>query len=363
MEKKKIIVNMTWKMLVKRLLFVFLPISILALVGVNYFLDGENLYFNQYERIMARQILSGHNITNISKYNDRFFQKHVITKMKNCPEIAIFGSTRTMMINNFYFGNFTFFNHSLNGATIEDIITLIMLYDIKKCLPKKIVIGIDPWLLNEKNKQERWKYLAKEYNIALQKLGLESIVVDTGYIQKLPDKLFSFSYFLTSINKEPRQTSAPEVSRKNFNKLTTKLKDGSIIYSEAFREMSEKEVLAKVETSLKRNTFGFEGNRNFYIKNQEAFEKLVVYLLNKDISLTFYFSPYHPLAFDFFSADTKYGNFLEAEKYFKNLATEQGIQCVGSFNPHSLGMDASYFLDYQNSNRKCVTKLSTQIEY
>src|SRR5690606_5501618 len=97
MEKKKIIVNMTWKMLVKRILFVFLPICILTLVGVNYFLDGENLYFNQYERIMARQIISGHNITNISKYNDRFFQKHVITKMKDCPEIAIFGSTRTMM--------------------------------------------------------------------------------------------------------------------------------------------------------------------------------------------------------------------------------------------------------------------------
>ena len=99
-DKKKVIVNITWKMLLKRFLFFLPPLSLIILVGVNYFIDAENLYSQQYEKIIARNILSGNHITNISKYNDREFQKQLISQLKECPDIIVIGSSRTMMINN-----------------------------------------------------------------------------------------------------------------------------------------------------------------------------------------------------------------------------------------------------------------------
>ena len=94
-----------------------------------------------------------------------------------------------------------------------------------------------------------------------------------------------------------------------------------------------------------------------------AFETLINYLINNGINVIFYFSPYHPMAYKTFSGNPKYKNFINSEIYFKNLAKENRIQCIGSFNPYKLGMDESYFLDYQNSNYKCVNELVAKIEF
>ena len=363
-NKKKLTINMTWRMLVKRFFFLFLPLVLIILVGVNYFVDAENLYYQQYERIMARYVVKGNNITNISKYDDRMYQKYAIAEMRECPDIIVVGSTRTMMINKYYFGNYTFFNNSMNGTTIEDIITLIMLYDKKNCLPENIIIGIDPWLLNKNNYQERWKSLSFEFNDALERLGIESVEIEKKYIHQRPNKLFSLHYFFDSIHKTAKQAKKPLITKRNFNQATTKLEDGSIIYSKSFRERSLEEINQNVVITLKkRSAYGFEGNGNFNEKNQMAFETLINYLINNGINVIFYFSPYHPMAYKTFSGNPKYKNFINSEIYFKNLAKENRIQCIGSFNPYKLGMDESYFLDYQNSNYKCVNELVAKIEF
>jgi len=361
--QKKIVINITLRMLIKRLFFFILPASIFLMLFVNYFIDADNIYYQQYERKMARSILEGNNVTNIRSYNDRIFQKYLIENISESPEIIVLGSPRVMMINNCYFGNYTFFNHSLNGATIEDIVTLIMLYDKRDMLPTNIIIGIEPWMLNKNNGQNRWKYLAQEYNDGLKKLNIETVSIDTSYLQKKNNKLLSPSYFFASLKKEPKLQKGMSTTKRKFNTKTTKLRDGSIAYGKIYREASDGSIEKNANKFLTRKKYGFEGNKDFYQKNMDDFDVLIDYLVSKNISITFFFTPYHPKAYEFFSKKRKYRNFTEVEKYFKAIAKGKNIQSVGSYNPIMLNMDSSYFFDGQHGNEKCFNDLVENVNY
>jgi len=363
MKNKGININMTWKMFLKRFIFLILPLCIIAFIGTNYYLDAENLYYQKYEKVMARNVLEGNYITNIGKYNDRLFQKYIIENSNECPEIIVIGSSRTMLINKYQFGNYSFFNNSINGATIEDIVTLMMLYDKKALAPKYLIIGIDPWILNEKNGQYRWKTIQKDYNDALNKLKLETINIDTSFTEKKENKLFSISYFFASLNKEIKQKRKVFITKKKYNEKTTKIKDGSLIYGKSTRNRSQEAIDKIVNEYISRKFFGFEGNGNFYEKNKKIFEVFIDYILKKNVKITFYFSPYHPKVFNFFSKNEKYKNFIETEKYYKAFAEKKNIQCISSFNPNEFGLDSTYFYDAQNSNENCVSKLINKFKF
>lgn len=155
---------------------VVFPVFI-ALVIVNYFGDAAKLFSKNFERNIVEIIDEGFNVTNITNYDERLFQKEFINRIKKRPNILILGSSRSMEINGDYFNDTNVINISVSGASIEDVIAIYQLYVLRKILPKTIIISVEPWTFNEKSGQTRWKSLSQEYNSFFQRdiSGIEII--------------------------------------------------------------------------------------------------------------------------------------------------------------------------------------------
>jgi hypothetical protein len=226
-------------------LLVTLPILVL-LVSVNYFGDAARLFDADYEKKMAEIIMDGSFVTNINNYDERVFQLELITQMNEAPEVLVLGSSRTMLIRSAHFPNNSFFNNSVSGASIEDIIALFQIYKERKLLPKKIIVGVDPWLFNENNGQTRWMSLETFYN----KYNKKSPTQSSGNALNKYGELFSLSYFQSSskaLYQKINGTYDPVPTLNEENTTNTKLSDGSLVYREDYRNATQNEIDAKID--------------------------------------------------------------------------------------------------------------------
>jgi predicted glycosyltransferase involved in capsule biosynthesis len=135
------------KQFILKIIIIAFPIIVLLLL-TNYFGDAARLFDNDYEKQMAKIIINGQYVTNVENYDERLFQKELIISEEIYPNFVIVGSSRTMLINSDLFLSSSFLNNSVSGASIEDIISIYQLYKVNNKLPKKILLGVDPWLFN-----------------------------------------------------------------------------------------------------------------------------------------------------------------------------------------------------------------------
>ncbi len=133
------------------------------LLLVNYFGDAAHIFDSNYEKTMAEIVSNGHNVTNIENYDERLFQAELINNKNIRPKFVVIGSSRTMLLNSHNLSSNSFFNNSVSGAGMKDLIALYQLYKVNKKIPQKIMIGIDPRIFNESNNDERWKSIGKYY--------------------------------------------------------------------------------------------------------------------------------------------------------------------------------------------------------
>ena len=100
---KKFIINIT---------LLSLPLFFL-LVATNYYSDAARLFDNEYEKKMAQIITSGQNATNVENYDERLFQKELISDSSWQPNLVIIGSSRTMLLTSGLVKDSTLSNNSV----------------------------------------------------------------------------------------------------------------------------------------------------------------------------------------------------------------------------------------------------------
>jgi hypothetical protein len=194
-------------------LLLFLPILILVIL-VNYYVDPANLYRSDtytgtgesYEKSIARYLTSGYNVTNVEMLDERLLQKFLILSRKaETVELAVLGSSRSQLLGSNLFPQKRIINNSVTGATIEDLLALINLYDSMNYKPSELIIELPPWYLNDNSGQTRWKSLESDYISFTGKLEGEKSM--TNKISKQPNwsidpkiiELLSFEYFQQSV--------------------------------------------------------------------------------------------------------------------------------------------------------------------
>ena len=337
-----------------KILLVLLP-ALVILVSVNYFGDAANLFSKNFEMKVAEGILSGSHVTNVSDYNERLLQRFIVTNSKLCPEVLVIGSSRTMEINSTYFTGKTFFNNSVSGASIEDLIAVCELYDKKGCHPKNMIIGLDPWTLNKNNGQTRWKSLTPEYNIFRRELNLDTLAQDENV--NIYSQLISPSYFNGSL-KALLHPKKPILTKQSSNDAMTRVNDGSVCYGVDHRNLTK----AQIETKAKE--FGTVGNIYSVEKFDELspdvkmmLEHLTAKLKSQNVSVTFFLSPYNPLVYHIFETNKQYSQIMQSEAYYKSLAEKNNIRIIGSFDPKICEMDESFFYDGMHANGKGIAKI------
>lgn len=316
------------------------------LIIVNYTGDAARLFDEEYEINISKGILKGQNVTNISNYDERILQKYLIPNLERKLDLLILGSSRTMLINGKFYKNKNVFNSSVSGASIEDIIAIYGLYKSNKKLPETIILGVDPWIFNENNGQERWKSLSKEYYDFYGKdFG--------GWINLYKyEQLISPSYFQNSLKRLIQKTKVPVFTSDGYNISNTKMADGSLIYGEKIRNSSIAEVDEKVKDYLKGDLYSIENYNSLSLSKLEEIKRFVASIENEGIKVSFVLTPYHPEVYKVILQD--YPIVIKVEEVIKELAETNNMKIYGSFNPNRLNMDSSFFYDGMHVKAKGI---------
>ena len=92
-------------------------------------------------------------------------------------------------------------------------------------------------------------------------------------------------------------------------------------------------------------------------ENKNNFIRLIEFLQDNHVRITFVFPPYHPIVYDEMKRNPQYRNVLIAEKIMKDLGKEKNISIVGSYNPSDLNFNSYDFSDGMHLNSLGVYKL------
>lgn len=344
---------------------------------MNYFVDPANIFKKGgYEKGVSEILLKGLNAANISDCDERLLQKNYIEGCKHEIDIIMLGSSRAMQVQSMLFSNKVFFNNSVSGATIEDFIAIFEIYREEKIKPKIIIFGLDPWLLNKNNCQERWKSISSYYDRFMIGLGLsktnfsfKSLIKDEKLFRlKRYLQLFSLTYFQTSITSLFEMIKEKNLKIRHYPTDLTdldvdiKLFDGSFAYKKEYIMRTVSEVLKSAQTHVNNNVI--YSLNSFYKLDKESmfkFENFLNFLLNENIEIVFFFAPYHPYVYNYLVNSNEYKIILQVERYFKNLALQNNIYLIGSYDPKNCGFDERDFYDDMHPKREAINRLFKEL--
>lgn len=333
-------------------IFLSLPILLLLIV-VNFYGDAGRIFQENYEKKMVDIINRGYYVTNVSNYDERIFRKELIKNIKTPPDIIVLGSSRTLLINSEYFPGYSLINNSVSGASIQDLIGLYQLYKDVGCIPRKILMGIDPWLFNQNNGQVRWKSISKHYYKFLNVEDNDHKFQDNKY-----SELLSISYFqqsLKNILSRIRGKSDPVPTKIKQNISNTILFDGSLIYSTKYSNVSISEVNDRITSYMTGGIYSIEHFNSISSKNWSEFEKLVDDIMQNNIELELILVPYPLTVYNRIKKD--YPFVLTTEQIVKEFSKSNGIKIYGSFDPGVLNNDLRYFYDGMHCTELGIRKL------
>ena len=151
---------------------ILLIISLIAFF--NYKVDSSSIFgHSNYLSKAAKALTSWKMLAGLDNIDDRLFQELIIKNLRVRNDVIAIGSSTTMHLRKEVVSKdrINFFNHSVNGASLEDYIAIVGAYEvIHDYLPSTVILGVDPWVFNKNNGQGRWVGLKKYYDVVIFKL-------------------------------------------------------------------------------------------------------------------------------------------------------------------------------------------------
>lgn len=340
----------------------FLPIVFIIAV-TNIVVDPANIYTKKYEKEMAELLLSGKNIAGLKNYDERLLQKELIQKENICPDTIIIGSSRVMTLSDEAIDIENYRNHGMSGAGLWDYMGILGLYESTDKMPNHIIIGLDPWVLNENSGDARYQSLAPYIDNFKESIhGRKNLETKNKKRPSLEKKLqlLSIPYFQSSIKevlKAPKSVLKWGGKRDFYGTEERNVEeaiyyvDGSMEYNREYREKDIERVNADAKAYVTGNIYQIENFDSLSEAYCIELEKIIDYLQARGVQLVFYLPPYHPYVYKYIETNEKYQMVLRAEEYFRDLGLEKGIAVYGSYNPELLGCTEKDFLDGMHLKR------------
>lgn len=320
---------------------------IFSLAGFNYFFDSYGFFHNnQGWNYAAKAIGQGKMVGGLENYDEREFQKQIFKNFIKIPECIVVGSSKSMMIeSNMVRCKGKFFNHSVSDATLEDYIAIVGIYAKHNKMPKKIILGIDPWIFNENTGRGDWVVLKNEYAFMLSKMaGGGDIKIKNrknNYLQ-----LINFDNTIYNI-KHLNQKSSIEIITNDKIDSSVKRADGSIAYPYKIRFQTDTETQKNASMYIAGKVYNLEDFKELH--NKKLFENFIGYFKMHNVEVEFFLPPYHPIVYDYLSSNSNYHNVLTTEKYLTDFAVKHKIKVYGSYNPYKYGLTSNDFTDGMHS--------------
>ncbi|RMH56597.1 MAG: hypothetical protein D6679_08590 [Candidatus Hydrogenedentota bacterium] len=353
------------KLFINKIVSFLFPIF-LTIVITNFFVDPGTRFFRKpiVENKIYSALLQGHNLTGIGNLDEFSFQQRLILQTDQCPEIVAVGSSRSMLIHNYYFFPHSFRNNSIPNCRISEMASFLFEYIEKGCRPDTVLIEVDPWSFDASH--ERGAVQNTDVSRALTALGHSPPAVPryqkwlrktkAGVSYVLP--LVLPSYFQSSIRQLYRHDTGIVVTDQIFNTLPTRLADGSLSYQKAINTLTPSESEKLAIKDLDRPDMKSKITRS-HVSHEtiSLFENFLKYLEERRIEIIIIDPPLHPLIWEYILQSPECREVLEWDKILKQIVKKHHILLIGSLNPKSLGMKSTDFANGFHLNQKGVTKL------
>ncbi|MEG1017758.1 MAG: hypothetical protein RSE36_08105, partial [Oscillospiraceae bacterium] len=157
----------------------FFAALFVVLVAANYFIDPGNIFHaaspDSAEMRAIAIVKGGENAENLDNFNERLV-KRMLAIEGGSFDTVVLGSSRAALITKQMTGEDSFFNFSISGASLEEIVGIFGVYEQNHGLPKRVIISMDPWYLNDNFKSERFEKSLGDgyYHVLTDLLGFES---------------------------------------------------------------------------------------------------------------------------------------------------------------------------------------------
>lgn len=332
----------------------------------NYKIDSLGIFGNSnYLSQAAKSLTNGNMIAGLKNYDERLFQELIIKNLEVKNDIIAIGSSRAMKLRKRFLSkqNINFFNHSVSGASLEDYIAILGIYEkIHGYLPATIILGIDPWVFNKYNNQNRWKTLKKYYDFEIQRIhNTKQNESDNFNITKWK-QLINYDYTISNIKffKSMLKNKGEAFYITNTIKIDEAIKDvdGSIYYSYKLRYPNYDEVKHSAIAYAKGNVYSLTNYNS--LNNIKEFEDFIQYLKSRKINIIFFLHPYNPITYDLLQKNEKYQYINISEEYLNDFSTKNSIQIKGSFNPHRYEFKNEDFSDGMHGHEKVAKEIFKQ---
>ena len=343
-------------------LLILFSLGLIALF--NYKIDSAGIFHkNNVMQQAAKEIIKGKIVAGLGDeaFDDRAFQISLIKLLQQKITIIATGSSRTKELRKRYLtdGEYSFYNHAVNGANLEDYIAILGAYKIfHGYFPKEVILGVDPWILNRNNGRIRWKTI-QNYAIYANQIFSKK---DKPSLNKLPflkkyKELLNYDYIIANfhhlVTRIKRGKPYYIVNNLNVNDFLRE-SDASIQYPYDTRFPDVKKVYLKALKYTKGSVYGLE---NFdYANKKEKLQQFIDALKNEGVNVTFFLAPYHPITYDILSKNPKY-HLKEVENYFHHFAKQNHLKILGSYNPHTLNLSEKDFFDGMHCNDHVIKQI------
>ncbi|MDA8407319.1 MAG: hypothetical protein M0T73_10750 [Deltaproteobacteria bacterium] len=347
----------------RNLAFVFITLCIFG-ATIAFIGDSAHLFHSGYERKIAESLNSNHFVEGVTNYDERLVQKFRLNSLPDGTKLntIILGSSRTMQISENLFRKRTI-NLSVSGAGIEDYLALYHL--AKRFNPKRVVIGVDPWVFNARNGLVGWKTLSDEFLAESSNLGLCSRPVikfnEDVWLQLINIKYIKSSLrtnikerFLAILNGFDRQDLVMTTAENPCPDKDGLRPDGTRIYNSSFSLLSPDQVEASAiqyATPPINLLSGFDRiDENYW----GLFKQLISDMAKKS-KVVIVLPPFHPSSYK--RIIVKVGIIHEVEQKLIKFAADSGLQLIGSYDPEKVGCNKFGFWDGLHPKTVCISKM------
>lgn len=307
-------------------------VILIIISGLNYWIDPGKKFSNYY-------MLEDGNILITQNLDERLLKTIFIEKDKNKKESIILGSSRIMTLS---LNDNKVINLGVSGANLKDDLALLYNYIIiNEKLPKRIILGIDPWVFNT-TEDKRYKileesYLSMEKVITTEKERVKKInhkkevlnfFQNLGYLLKI--STFKDSLIVIFKNKGI-------INRKLYEIVPTKIDDKGNIFLFLDRSMNYSKKFINLSNNNKERWKSYRDYQlnNFNRINKDMKNKLknfVEWTKKNKIELIIYLPPYNPLHYENYIKSSPYEMlFNNIEIYIRNIGQKNDVKVLGGY--------------------------------
>jgi hypothetical protein len=341
------------KSIVVKLLAIVLPVALIVMLS-NYFIDPANVFASErYIGGIADILTKGHNVDNLSNYDERLLQEAMIKRLPAAPDVMVLGSSRVMEIGSEFFPGKMTLNCGVSHGDVNDVLAIVGLADSLGRLPKEMIILLDYFMI-QKGGTTEWESLYPYHHYMIQKCRkYDPGLPDEGGIDpyRKVTALFSFDYFKSSLSfAAKRKSKKYRDAGLQTPSESGRFADGSIAYSTEYKSPDVEKVATDARVSGLRFGVGEPDPQKVRLMNA-----LLDFLHDRGIMVKFVMIPLHV---EYYKAVEQHkGPVLQTYAgIFHSLSDKRNIPLMGGPDADSLGMPQASYYDMYHCSKAAIKK-------